>query len=148
MSLADGEHRRATAMTATSSQSVNGDVVLVKGSGLFPGVFCHAAIVKYDGSSALFSIGPDGDNGVWWNSRSRLKAVQPRKRAAGRHVATEFESQADCRRLRPQSTGKALQLDLRRQMANRCLLLQPVVLGGLLPSLAMVLQAGYRRRPG
>ena len=54
-------------------QSVNGDVVLVKGSGLFPGVFCHAAIVKYRGSSALFSIGPDGDNGVWWNSQSRLK---------------------------------------------------------------------------
>ena len=53
-------------------QSVNGDVVLVKGSGLFPGVFCHAAIVKYRGSSSLFSIGPDGDNGVWWNSRSLL----------------------------------------------------------------------------
>jgi uncharacterized protein YycO len=54
-------------------QSVNGDVVLVKGSGLFPGVFCHAAIVKYRDSSALFSIGPDGDNGVWWNSQSRLR---------------------------------------------------------------------------
>jgi Permuted papain-like amidase enzyme, YaeF/YiiX, C92 family len=53
-------------------QSVNGDFVLVKGSGLFPGVFCHAAIVKYQGSSALFSIGPDGENGVWWNSRSLL----------------------------------------------------------------------------
>jgi len=53
-------------------QSANGDFVLVKGSGLFPGVFCHAAIVKYRGSSALFSIGPDGENGVWWNSRSLL----------------------------------------------------------------------------
>ena len=53
-------------------QSVNGDIVLLKGSGLFPGVFCHAAIVKYQGSSALFSIGPDGENGVWWNSRSLL----------------------------------------------------------------------------
>jgi hypothetical protein len=53
-------------------QSVNGDVVLVKGSGLFPGVFCHAALVKYRSSSALFSIGPNGDNGVWWNSRSQL----------------------------------------------------------------------------
>jgi len=54
--------------------AVNGDVVLVKGSGLFPGVFCHAAIVTYDWASGAFSIGPDGDNGVWWNSRSRLKA--------------------------------------------------------------------------
>jgi hypothetical protein len=53
-------------------QSVNGDIVLLKGSGLFPGVFCHAAIVKYQGSSSLFSIGPDGENGVWWNSRSLL----------------------------------------------------------------------------
>jgi len=51
----------------------NGDIVLVKGSGLFPGVFCHAAIVTYDWASRTFSIGPDGDNGVWWNSQSRLK---------------------------------------------------------------------------
>jgi uncharacterized protein YycO len=54
-------------------QSVNGDVVLVKGSGLFPGVFCHAAVVTYNWASRTFSIGPDGDNGVWWNSQSRLK---------------------------------------------------------------------------
>lgn len=58
--------------TCDFDQSVNGDIVLVKGSGLFPGIFCHAAIVKYRASSSLFSIGPDGDNGVWWNSRLRL----------------------------------------------------------------------------
>ncbi|MDM8001096.1 MAG: YiiX/YebB-like N1pC/P60 family cysteine hydrolase [Dehalococcoidia bacterium] len=52
--------------------SSNGDIILVKGSGFFPGVFCHAAIVKYRSSLSLFSIGPNGDNGVWWNSQSQL----------------------------------------------------------------------------
>ncbi|MBN2097967.1 MAG: hypothetical protein JW753_00065 [Dehalococcoidia bacterium] len=54
-------------------QSANGDVVLLKGSGLFPGVFCHAAIVTYNWASYVFSIGPDGDRGVGWNSRAELK---------------------------------------------------------------------------
>jgi uncharacterized protein YycO len=53
--------------------AVNGDVVLVKGSGLFPGVFCHAAIVTYDWASGVFSIGPTGDIGVSWNSRAILQ---------------------------------------------------------------------------
>lgn len=53
-------------------RSTNGDAILVKGSGLFPGVFCHAAIVIHCGYSYLFSIGPDGDHGVYWNPRSRL----------------------------------------------------------------------------
>jgi uncharacterized protein YycO len=53
--------------------AVNGDVVLVKGSGLFPGVFCHAAIVTYDWASGPFSIGPTGDIGVSWNSRAILQ---------------------------------------------------------------------------
>jgi uncharacterized protein YycO len=52
-------------------QSVNGDVVLVKGSGLFPGVFCHAAIVVHSDYVYGFSIGPDG-SGVWWNPRGEL----------------------------------------------------------------------------
>ena len=53
-------------------RSANGDAILVKGSGLFPGVFCHAAIVIHSKYSYLFSIGPDGDHGVYWNPRSRL----------------------------------------------------------------------------
>jgi uncharacterized protein YycO len=52
--------------------AVNGDLVLVKGSGLFPGVFCHAAIVTYEFASSVFSIGPTGDIGVDWNSRAFL----------------------------------------------------------------------------
>ncbi len=52
--------------------AANGDSVLVKGSGLFPGVFCHAAIVTYDWASYVFSIGPTGDIGVDWNSRAFL----------------------------------------------------------------------------
>jgi uncharacterized protein YycO len=53
--------------------AVNGDVVLVKGSGLFPGVFCHAAIVTREWSYSQFSIGPTGDIDVWWNSRDMLQ---------------------------------------------------------------------------
>jgi uncharacterized protein YycO len=50
----------------------NGDIVLVKGSGLFPGVFCHAAIVVNEWSSSWFSVGPTGDIDVWYNSRYTL----------------------------------------------------------------------------
>ena len=53
-------------------QSANGDAILVKGSGLFPGVFCHAALVVYSGYYYAFAVGPDGDSGVWWNTRDRL----------------------------------------------------------------------------
>ena len=37
-------------------QSANGDAILVKGSGLFPGVFCHAAIVIYSKYSSSCSL--------------------------------------------------------------------------------------------
>ena len=53
-------------------QSANGDAVLVKGSGLFPGVFCHAALVVYSGYYYAFAVGPDGDSGVRWNTREQL----------------------------------------------------------------------------
>ena len=53
-------------------QSANGDAILVKGSGLFPGVFCHAALVVYSGYYYAFAVGPDGDSGVWWNTRDQL----------------------------------------------------------------------------
>lgn len=52
--------------------AIDGDVVLLKGGGAFPGIFCHAAIVVFDHSNIIFSMGSDGDRGVWFNSRDEL----------------------------------------------------------------------------